>query len=107
MRRVDRYLVATNSGKSEVLPFKPEAASILEKALIRGELERGPVTRITGLPDGKCEASANLSLAFRSFDLWRRRLESPPGAGIKYGKIRDYASGEPGKKLRHEKGPRH
>lgn len=32
-------------------PLKPEAAALLEEALIRGEIERGEVTRITGLPE--------------------------------------------------------
>ena len=36
-------------GKSDTL--KPETASILEEALIRGEVERGAVSRITGLPE--------------------------------------------------------
>ena len=40
-----RRLVTT----SETL--KPEAAALLEEALIRGELERGEATRITGLPE--------------------------------------------------------
>jgi Fic family protein len=31
--------------------LKPEAAPLLEEALIRGEIERGEVTRITGLPE--------------------------------------------------------
>jgi Fic family protein len=31
--------------------FKPEAARLLEEALIRGEFERGEVPRITGLPE--------------------------------------------------------
>lgn len=35
--------------QSETL--KPEAAPLLEEALIRGEIERGEVTRITGLPE--------------------------------------------------------
>jgi Fic family protein len=35
--------------RSETL--KPEAARLLEEALIRGELERGDVPRITGLPE--------------------------------------------------------
>ena len=35
--------------RSEAL--KPEAARLLEEALIRGEFERGEVPRITGLPD--------------------------------------------------------
>ncbi|ARJ68030.1 filamentation induced by cAMP protein fic [Magnetospirillum sp. ME-1] len=35
--------------RSEAL--KPEAARLLEEALIRGELERGDVPRITGLPE--------------------------------------------------------
>jgi Fic family protein len=30
--------------------FKPEAAALLEEALIRGEFERGEASRITGLP---------------------------------------------------------
>ncbi len=34
--------------RSETL--KPEAARLLEEALIRGEFERGEVPRITGLP---------------------------------------------------------
>lgn len=40
-----RRLVAA----SEAL--KPEAAALLQEALIRGELERGEATRITGLPE--------------------------------------------------------
>jgi Fic family protein len=35
--------------RSETL--KPEAARLLEEALIRGEFERGEITRITGLPE--------------------------------------------------------
>ena len=35
--------------KSEAL--KPEAARLLTEALIRGEIERGEVPRITGLPE--------------------------------------------------------
>jgi len=35
--------------RSETL--KPEAARLLEEALIRGEIERGDVPRITGLPE--------------------------------------------------------
>jgi Fic family protein len=31
--------------------LKPEAARLLEEALIRGEFERGEITRITGLPE--------------------------------------------------------
>jgi len=31
--------------------LKPEAARLLEEALIRGEFERGDVPRITGLPE--------------------------------------------------------
>jgi Fic family protein len=31
--------------------LKPEAAALLEEALIRGEVERGEATRITGLPE--------------------------------------------------------
>jgi Fic family protein len=34
-----------------VQKFKPEAGRLLEEALIRGELERGEVSRITGLPE--------------------------------------------------------
>ena len=34
---------------SEIL--KPEAARLLEEALIRGEFERGEISRITGLPE--------------------------------------------------------
>jgi Fic family protein len=30
--------------------FKPEAASLLEQTLVRGEVERGEASRITGLP---------------------------------------------------------
>jgi Fic family protein len=36
-------------GKNDAL--KPETANILEEALIRGEVERGAVSRITGLPE--------------------------------------------------------
>jgi Fic family protein len=32
-------------------PLKPEAARLLEEALIRGQIERGDVPRITGLPE--------------------------------------------------------
>ena len=35
--------------RSETL--KPEAARLLEEALIRGEFERGEISRITGLPE--------------------------------------------------------
>ncbi|WP_245632291.1 hypothetical protein [Edaphobacter aggregans] len=35
--------------RSSVL--KPQAAAIMEEALMRGELERGEVARITGLPE--------------------------------------------------------
>ncbi len=31
--------------------LKPEAARLLEEALIRGEIERGEIDRITGLPE--------------------------------------------------------
>jgi Fic family protein len=31
--------------------LKPEAARLLEEALIRGEFERGDIPRITGLPE--------------------------------------------------------
>jgi len=31
--------------------LKPEAARLLEEALIRGQFERGEISRITGLPD--------------------------------------------------------
>jgi Fic family protein len=31
--------------------LKPEAARLLEEALIRGEFERGEISRITGLPE--------------------------------------------------------
>lgn len=31
--------------------LKPQAAALLEEALMRGEFERGEVTRITGLPE--------------------------------------------------------
>jgi Fic family protein len=31
--------------------LKPEAARLLEEALIRGEFERGEIARITGLPE--------------------------------------------------------
>ncbi|MFO1033173.1 MAG: hypothetical protein U1E15_03480 [Hyphomicrobiales bacterium] len=31
--------------------LKPEAALLLEEALIRGSFERGAITRITGLPE--------------------------------------------------------
>ena len=31
--------------------LKPEAAALLEEALMRGEFERGEVARITGLPE--------------------------------------------------------
>src|SRR6266545_7639157 len=30
--------------------FRPEAASLLEQTLVRGEVERGEASRITGLP---------------------------------------------------------
>jgi Fic family protein len=30
--------------------FKPEAAALLEQTLVRGEIERGEASRITGLP---------------------------------------------------------
>jgi Fic family protein len=41
--------VRTLVERSETL--KPEAARLLEEALIRGEFERGEVPRITGLPE--------------------------------------------------------
>jgi Fic family protein len=41
--------VRTFVARSETL--KPEAARLLEEALIRGEFERGEVPRITGLPE--------------------------------------------------------
>ena len=31
--------------------LKPESAALLQEALIRGEFERGEVSRITGLPE--------------------------------------------------------
>ena len=43
-RRLRRFVE-----RSETL--KPEAARLLEEALIRGELERGDAPRITGLPE--------------------------------------------------------
>ena len=43
-RRLARYV-----DRSETL--KPEAAKLLSEALIRGEIERGDVSRITGLPE--------------------------------------------------------
>jgi Fic family protein len=43
-RRLDTYVE-----RSETL--KPEAARLLEQALFRGELERGDIPRITGLPE--------------------------------------------------------
>ena len=43
-RRLRKYV-----DRNETL--KPEAARLLEEALIRGELERGDVPRITGLPE--------------------------------------------------------
>jgi Fic family protein len=43
-RRLRTYV-----SRSEEL--KPEAARLLEEALIRGEFERGEITRITGLPE--------------------------------------------------------
>ena len=44
MRRLRVYVE-----KSE--PLKPQAAALLEEALIRGEFERGEAARITGLPE--------------------------------------------------------
>ena len=45
LRQRLRILVERNS------TLKPEAAALLEEALMRGKLERGEVARITGLPE--------------------------------------------------------
>jgi len=39
--------------------LKPEAARLLEEALIRGEFERGEITRITGLPERTARRALN------------------------------------------------
>ncbi|RJF89621.1 Fic family protein [Oleomonas cavernae] len=43
--------------------FKPQAAGLLEEALIRGEFERGEVPRITGLPERSARRVFNDVLA--------------------------------------------
>ncbi|MEO5337839.1 MAG: Fic family protein [Magnetospirillum sp. WYHS-4] len=48
--------------RSETL--KPEAARLLEEALIRGEFERGDVPRITGLPERTARRVFNDVMAF-------------------------------------------
>jgi Fic family protein len=44
MRRLRTYVERSDK-------LKPEAARLLEEALIRGEFDRGEVSRITGLPE--------------------------------------------------------
>ena len=39
--------------------LKPESASLLEEALIRGEIERGEASRITGLPERSARRALN------------------------------------------------
>ena len=43
-RRLQRYVERSDR-------LKPEAASLLEEALIRGQFERGQASRISGLPE--------------------------------------------------------
>ena len=43
--------------------LKPEAASLLQEALIRGEFERGEITRITGLPERTARRVLNDTIA--------------------------------------------
>jgi len=43
--------------------LKPEAARLLEEALIRGELERGEAPRITGLPERTARRVVNDAIA--------------------------------------------
>ena len=42
--RLKKYVAQSNS-------LKPEAALLLDEALVRGTIERGAITRITGLPE--------------------------------------------------------
>jgi Fic family protein len=39
--------------------LKPEAAALLEEALVRGEIDRGEATRITGLPERTARRAMN------------------------------------------------
>jgi Fic family protein len=43
--------------------LKPEAARLLEEALIRGQFERGEIARITGLPDRTARRVLNAAIA--------------------------------------------
>ncbi len=60
IRTLDRRL-QTLVNQSSIL--KPEAARLLTEALVRGEIERGDVSRITGLPERTARRILNDSIA--------------------------------------------
>ena len=57
--------------------LKPEAAGLLEEALIRGEFERGEILRITGLPERSARRVLNDVIEIRSARVGHRE-----GAGV-------------------------
>ena len=54
-RRLQRYVEQSDT-------LKPEAASLLQEALIRGQFERGRVPRITGLPERSARRVLNAAI---------------------------------------------